>query len=222
MATMEKTVKIRAYPGENKGDIPKENPVDDKSSSLHLAMKDAQLEEEKSRTLENLKTIVQLRESLKQEQEKNAELVKSVADLRGKLNKLASVEENQLVKKNAQLEDEKRKSSEQLQAIELLKESLKEEKDKNVLLTVNSADLHAKLNKLSEVEENQLIRKNTLLEDEKKKSIGYLKEIEQLKENVKQEQAKRAELEKKSALQEAKAKEMAEIISTISNIAAGV
>jgi hypothetical protein len=165
---------------------------------------------------------VQLRESLKQEQEKNAELVKSVADLRGKLNKLASVEENQLVKKNAQLEDEKRKSSEQLKAIELLKESLKEEKDKNVLLTVNSADLHAKLNKLSEVEENQLIRKNTLLEDEKKKSIGYLKEIEQLKENVKQEQAKRAELEKKSALQEAKAKEMAEIISTISNIAAGV
>src|ERR1035441_5684916 len=110
MLTMEKTVKIRAYTGENNGDIPKENPADDINSSLQLAMKSAQLEEEKSRTLENLKTIVQLRESLKQEQEKNAGLAKSVADLQGKLNKLASVEENQLVKKNTQLEDERKKS----------------------------------------------------------------------------------------------------------------
>jgi N-acetylmuramoyl-L-alanine amidase CwlA len=219
---MEKTVKIRAYTGENNGDIPKENPADDINSSLQLAMKSAQLEEEKSRTLENLKTIVQLRESLKQEQEKNAGLVKSVADLQGKLNKLASVEENQLVKKNTQLEDERKKSGEQLKAIELLKESLKTEKDKNALQAISSAELHAKLNKLSEAEENQLLKKNTLLEEEKKKSLQYAKEIDLFKERLKQEQAKTADLEKKTATQEIKVKELTELLGKISTIAAGV
>jgi N-acetylmuramoyl-L-alanine amidase CwlA len=185
-------------------------------------MKSAQLEEEKSRTLENLKTIVQLRESLKQEQEKNAGLVKSVADLQGKLNKLASVEENQLVKKNTQLEDERKKSGEQLKAIELLKESLKTEKDKNALQAISSAELHAKLNKLSEAEENQLLKKNTLLEEEKKKSLQYAKEIDLFKERLKQEQAKTADLEKKTATQEIKVKELTELLGKISTIAAGV
>jgi hypothetical protein len=211
---MEKTVKIRAYTGKSNGDIPLESPGDDKNSSLQLA-------EEKSRTLEQLKTIVQLRENLKLEQEKNTGLANTVADLQGKLNKLASVEENQLVKKNTQLEEERKKSAEQLKAIELLKESLKQEKEKNAWLVNNSADLHAKLDKLSEAEENQLIKKNALLEEEKKKSLESVKEIGQLKERVKQEQAKVAELEKKAVLQEAKAKELADLLDKISSISAG-
>src|SRR5450631_889830 len=159
---MEKTVKIPAFAGEDSDDVTQANIAitGDKNVSLQLAMKDAQIEDEKSRTLEHLKTIVQLKESLKQEQEKSFVLAKSVADLQGKLNKLASVEENQLVKKNTQLEEEKKKTSEQLKTIELLSESLKEEKQKNSWLVNNAADLHAKLNKLSEVEENQLVKKN--------------------------------------------------------------
>lgn len=221
---MEKTVKIPAFAGEDSDDVTQANIAitGDKNVSLQLAMKDAQIEDEKSRTLEHLKTIVQLKENLKQEQEKSFVLAKSVADLQGKLNKLASVEENQLVKKNTQLEEEKKKTSEQLKTIELLSESLKEEKQKNSWLVNNAADLHAKLNKLSEVEENQLVKKNTLLEEEKKKTQEYLKQIEQLKESIKKEQARTSEMEKKTVMQEAKAKEMAELLSTISNIAAGV
>ncbi len=222
MAIMDKTVKTFAYSEDDNGNSQTSNLADDKKRSLELAMKDAQLDEEKSRSLENLKTIVQLREHLKHEQEKNSDLTERVADLHGKLNKLSSVEENQLFKKNTQLEEEKKKILDQLKANELLKENLKLEQNKNAELFKKVTDLQGKLNKLASLEDNQLYKKNVQLEDEKKKSGGYLKTINELMEKLKLEQAKSAEMEKKIAFQETKAKELAEVLSTISNIAAGV
>jgi NAD-dependent SIR2 family protein deacetylase len=217
---MDKTVKTFVYSED--GNSQKSNLADDKINSLELAMKVAQLEDEKSRSLEHLKTIVQLRENLKKEQEKNSDLSKTVTDLHGKLNKLSSVEDNQLVKKNTLLEEERKKTVEQLKVIDLLKENLKLEQHQNAELVTRVDDLQGKLNKLASVDAEQLFKKNAQLEDEKKKSGEYLKSINELVENLKIEQAKVAEMEKKIALQETKAKELAEVLSTISNIAAGV
>jgi DNA repair exonuclease SbcCD ATPase subunit len=159
---MDKTVKTFAYSEDDNGNSQITNLADDKNDSPEPAMKDAQFEEEKSHQPEHLKMIVQLRGCLKQEQEKNAELAEKVSDLQNQLNKLVSVEENQLFINNVQLEDEKKKSSE------------------------------------------------------------YLKTINELMENLKLEQTKSAEMKKKITIQETKAKELAEVLSTISNIAAGV
>jgi len=220
---MEKTVKIRAYQEDNKDKVSsKDNPADDKNKTLELEKKDALLEEEKARSLEHIKTIVQLRESLKKEQERNTDLSKAAAELQAKLSRLADVEENQLVKKNTQLEEEKKKSAEQLKVIELLKEKVRQEIEKNSKLIESETDLQAKLNKLAAVEDNQLAKKNTQLEEEKKKSIGYFNMIELLKESLKQEQQKSSTLEKKIVEQGAKAKELADMLRKISSIAAGV
>ena len=128
---MDKTLKTFAYSEDDNCSSQQTNVADDKINSHELAMKDAQLEEERSRSLEHLKTTVHLRECLKQEQEKNAEFVKKLSDLQNQLNKLVAVEENELFKKNAQLEDEKKKSGEYLKTINVLMESLKLEQEKS-------------------------------------------------------------------------------------------
>ena len=94
MAPMEKTVKIRAYPDDAKSNASQGNLADGQNISLELAMKNAQLEEEKSRSLEHLKTIVQLRESLKQEQAKTAEMARKMAEQDAKAKDLAALEAN--------------------------------------------------------------------------------------------------------------------------------
>lgn len=127
---MEKTVKMRAYSEEAPSDASQGNPADDQNRTLELALKDAQLEEEKSKTLEYLKTIVQLRENLKQEQAKAAEVVKKSAELEAKVKDLAALDSTEFAKKNAQLEEERRKSLEQMKAIEQLKETLRQEQAK--------------------------------------------------------------------------------------------
>lgn len=73
---------------------------------------------------------------------------KTSSELQAKLNKLADVEENQLVKKNIQLEEEKKRSCEQLKVIELLKESIRQEREKNYKLVENEVVLREELNKL--------------------------------------------------------------------------
>lgn len=145
----DRTVKLRAYAEPAKNVVPQAKPANGLDRSPELAKKEAQLEEEKSKTLELLKTIVQLRESLKQEQAK-------AADLEAKLNRLAAVEENQLAKKNAQLEEEKNRSLELMNTIEQLKESLKQEQarslggaDRTAALEAKVRDLSALLNKIS-------------------------------------------------------------------------
>ncbi len=137
---MDKTVKIRAYSDDAKSEVPQANLAKDKNISLELAPKSAQIGEEKNSSPELLKTITQLRESLKQEQAKTA-------DLETKLNKLVELEEIQLARKNAQLEEEKNKSLEYLQTIELLRESIKQDQAKAA--TTKSAELEAKVKDLS-------------------------------------------------------------------------
>jgi hypothetical protein len=219
---MEKTVKIRAYADANKGNLSKTKLSDEKSNSLEIEKKDALLEEEKSRSLEHIKTIVLLRENLKKEQEKNADLSISVFELQAKLNKLSSVEDNQLVKKNTLLEEEKKRSADQLKVIESLRENIKHEQVIKTKFAESEADLRAKLNNLTTIEDNQLVKKNAELEYEKKKSLELSKSVEQLKENLKLAQNKSSELEKKIVEQDFKAKELAEMLRKISSISAGV
>lgn len=140
---MEKTVKIRAYSDEPKAPGQAGKPVDEKS--LELAMKDAQIEEERSRSLEHLKTIVQLRESLKQEQARTAEAAKKVAELEGRLKGSSEQEANELAKKTAQLEEEKSRSVEYMRMIEQLRESLKQEQSGAAAMADKLAILEAKV-----------------------------------------------------------------------------
>jgi DNA anti-recombination protein RmuC len=140
MDDKDRTLKLRAYPEPAKSVVPQAKPADGQDRSLELAK--AQLEEEKGKTLELLKTIVQLRESLKQEQAK-------AADLEAKLNRLATVEDNQLAKKNAQLEAEMKSSRELMSTIEQLRESLKQEQARSAGEADRTAALEAKVRDLS-------------------------------------------------------------------------
>ncbi|MDD2686234.1 MAG: hypothetical protein PHY62_08765 [Gallionella sp.] len=115
-------------------------------------MKDAQIEEERSRSLEHLKTIVQLREGLKQEQAKTAEMGKKNADLENKVNELVTLEAKELAKKNTEFEEAKNQSLAQLKLIEQLKDELKQEQAKLAEMerkASESATLDARVRELS-------------------------------------------------------------------------
>jgi DNA repair ATPase RecN len=115
MVTMDKTVKTRAFPGDAKSAALQSNLTEDQEKSLELAKKNAQLEEVKGKLLEHLKTIEQLRESLKQEQAKTAEMAKKTDVLEAKVKELAGLESN--VKKMAELEAKVKELSEMLSKI---------------------------------------------------------------------------------------------------------
>jgi hypothetical protein len=142
---MDKTVKLRAYDEAAKSDVPQAKPAEDKSIALELAKKASLLEEEKIKSLELLKTIVQLRESLKQEKAKTAELD-------AKLTRLNALEESQLAKKNAQLEEEKKRSLEYMRTIEQLRESIKQDQARNAETEKKAAELEAKSKELAMLE----------------------------------------------------------------------
>ena len=85
------TVKISAYSG--KADIaPQNNLTEAQNNALELVKKTAQLEEEKKKSLEYLKTIEQLRECLKQEQAKTAEMSEKIAGLEAKVKESVGLE----------------------------------------------------------------------------------------------------------------------------------
>ncbi len=205
---MDKTLKLHAYTDAAKSDVPQASPAMDRDTSLELEKKNSQLEEEKSKSLDLLKTIVQLRESLKQEQARSS-------DLETKLTKLAVLEDNQLAKKNAQLEEATAKSQDLLKTIEQLRENVKQ--------------LETKLAKLNSVEENELAKKNAQLEEERTKSLEYVKLIDQLRENIKQEHAKSEEMvnkfdeliakTKSSSQLDAEVKELHSVLSKIAKLA---
>lgn len=134
---MEKTVKLHAYSEPAKSEVSPGKLADETNISLELAKIKSLLEEEKNKSLELLKTIVQLRESLKQEQAKSA-------DLEAKLNRLAAVEENQLAKKNALLEEEKNRSLEQMRTIDQLRESIKQDHARHAEMEKKAVELQAK------------------------------------------------------------------------------
>jgi DNA anti-recombination protein RmuC len=139
---MEKTVKIRAFPDVARSSSAQGNTADEKA--IELAMKDAQIEEERSRSLEHLKTIVQLRESLKQEQAKTAEMARKADELDAKAKGTAALETNELARKSAELEEEKQKSLEQMKTIEQLREGLRQEQAKAAGMADMMAELDAK------------------------------------------------------------------------------
>ena len=213
MADMDKTFKLRAFTDVAKNDVEK-STVADENKAQQLARKDALLAEERSKSLELLKTIVQLRESLKQEQAKSAEL-------QARLNKLDEVEENQLVKKNIQLEEEKKKSLEYMKMIEQLRESTRQEQEKSAEMARKLAEQQAQLGKLATVEESQLARMNAQLEEEKQKLIEHMKMVDHLRENVRQDQEKKIEMASKLAVLEAKVKELSVVLAKISSLATG-
>jgi chromosome segregation ATPase len=213
LAVMEKTLKLRTYSDATKDDASQSKSVKERNIALELEKKTAHLEEERSKSLELLKTIMQLRESLKQEQTKTALLEARVM-------KLDSVEENQLVKKNAQLEEEKKKSLEYMKTIEQLRENLKRDQEQLAEVLHKKAELESKVNKMDTVEENQLVKKNTQLEEEKKKSLEYAKLIDQLRESTKEDQEQTAAMAKRTVELEAKVKELSGVLGKISTLAA--
>jgi chromosome segregation ATPase len=141
---MDKTLKLRTYSGDTKGKDSEGNIPKDRNIALELEKKTALLEEEKSKSIDMLKTIVQLRESLKQEQERSAVM-------EAKINKLAAVEESHLVKKSAQLEEEKKLSLEYMRTIEQLRESIKQDQAKSAEMVNKFDELEAKTKELAEL-----------------------------------------------------------------------
>lgn len=194
---MDKTLKLRAYSQATKNEAPHGKQEKPRDLTGELEKKSALLEEEKNKSLELLKTIVQLRESLKQEQSRSTELD-------AKLTRLNSVEDSQLAKKNAQLEEEKAKSAELLKTIEQLKESVKQHE--------------VKLNKLNSVEDNELAKKNAQLEEERAKSVEYVKLIDQLREDIKKNQASSSELAKKFDELQAKSQSLSEMETKVKDL----
>jgi DNA anti-recombination protein RmuC len=149
---MEKTLKIRAYTQPGKGNASHSNSARADVAALELEQKNTQLEEERNKSLELLKSLTQLRESLKQEQTKTAELESKLAQLETKIEKLATLEESQINKRDARIEEEKKHSLELMRTIEKLKESIKQEQARSLESADRDVQLEAKQNEISELE----------------------------------------------------------------------
>ncbi len=145
---IDKTLKLQSYsgetkPAETKPAVQQTLPADE--LALELKMKNEQIEEERSRSLEHLKVIVQLRESLKQEQAKAAEAVKKAAELEAKIKSMTAQETSELANKIAQIEEEKSKSLELTRIIEQLRETLKQEQAKTAEVAKKIAEADTKI-----------------------------------------------------------------------------
>lgn len=193
---MEKTVKIRAYPDDARGNAQQGIPKEDQDKVLELARKNAQLEE---KSLDQLRIIEQMKESLRQEQAKVAELSK----------KTAGADASALALKDAQLEEEKSRGLENLKTIVQLRESLKLEQGKTAEMVKIIAELEAKAKESASSEASELAKKTAELEGEKRKSLEQEQTIEQLRESLAREQAKGAGMADKLSESEAKAGEAA-------------
>lgn len=86
------TINVRAYSGKAEGIVPQNNLTEDQNNTLELVKKTALLEEEKRKSLEHLKTIEQLRESLKQEQAKTTVMAKKMVALEARTKELSGLE----------------------------------------------------------------------------------------------------------------------------------
>ncbi len=103
MAESDKTtIKIRAYDGKAAADDAQSNLSEEQNNAFELAKKTAQLQEEKKKSVEHLKTIESLQDIIKQEQGRSAELAKIVASLEEKLKELSGPGSN--VQRIAELE----------------------------------------------------------------------------------------------------------------------
>lgn len=174
---MDKTVKIRAYSEATTANVPQGNLTEDQNNAVELVKKSSQLEEEKQKSSEYLKTIEQLRDSLKQEQAKMAEIAK----------KATALNANDLAIKDAQLEEEKSRTLENLKTIVQLRESLKQEQASTAGMAQKITELESKINTSSTVAE-ELAIKSARLEEEKNKSLAQTQVVEQLQEKLHQQQ----------------------------------
>lgn len=114
----------------------------------------------------------------------------------------------ELAKKNLRLEEELKNLHEHLNTIEQPRWSLRQEQAKSAEMAKKTAELEARIREFSALDANDLAKKNTLLEEEKRKSLEHIKMIEQLRESLKQERAKAAEMEKKASALESKTQEL--------------
>lgn len=117
----------------------------------------------------------------------------------------------ELAKRNAQLEDENKKALDYLKTIAQLKEGLAQEQ-------ARTAELEAKMKNLVALGEQDLARYKVLIEEERKKTLEQSKAVEQLREILQQEQARTAELGKKTTALEAMDKELAELAAKVRDL----
>lgn len=112
MSAMEKTVKTHAFPDGAKSVVPQNNLTPEQEKALELAKRNALIAEEKSKLIEHLKTIEQLRENLKQEQAKAAGMAEKATMLEARVQELSGQESN--AKKVAELETKVKELTEAL------------------------------------------------------------------------------------------------------------
>lgn len=96
------TIKLRSYAAKTEHEVPQNTLTDEQNNVLELVKKTAQFEEEKKKSQGYLNTIEQLREIIKHEQAKTAEMANLAVGLEDKLKELAELESK--VKKVAELE----------------------------------------------------------------------------------------------------------------------
>ncbi len=88
---MDRTVKIPAYTGQVPPGLAQDNLTKEQKLALELATRNTQLEEEKHRAQEHIKTIEQLRDKLNQEQSNAAAMAMKVSSLEAKVDELNKV-----------------------------------------------------------------------------------------------------------------------------------
>lgn len=210
---MDKTLKLRAFAEETQ----KLSATEEKSRSVTeataLERKTAQLEEEQKKSLELFKTIIQMREDLKKEQER-------ATALEAKLHKLDSVEGSQLARKNTELEEVKKKLEEVQKLNEHLRASLEQENANSAAMAKKLATLESNAGVSASAAEKELLGAREQLETEKKRSAELETTIEQLREGIKQDMAIKAAGAEKARALEAQVAELTAALERIAGIAA--
>jgi hypothetical protein len=116
MADSEKTtVKLPAFPGKVQGGVAQSNLTEDQDNALELVKKNAQLQEEKNRSLELQMAVEQLREDLKQERAKAGEIAERAVTLEARVEELTGQASNN--KKVVELEAKVKELTETLRKI---------------------------------------------------------------------------------------------------------
>lgn len=88
MDKVDRTLKMRAFTGDPPADAAKDNLTREQALALELLAKNAQIEEERLRSIELLKIMEQMRESIAGEQAKALELAKKASQLEAEINAL--------------------------------------------------------------------------------------------------------------------------------------
>jgi hypothetical protein len=96
------TFKLPANSGKAAGIVPQNNLTEEQDNALELVKRNAQLQEEKNKSLELQRTIEQLRETIKLEQARADEIAEKAIKLEARVQELSGQESN--VKRVVELE----------------------------------------------------------------------------------------------------------------------